>query len=622
MSSLARNVLFALVATALLSPLPCQKYANWLPDLGDEAKTESAERALVAMGAKAILPLGQLIDEWDTSTPRERARCLAILRVVSLLGEEAASLAVNLKQCGIREPGAMVAEIADTLATLEPYAGDSAWHELFHHSVSAENDVRGRAMQGFVRLVSRQQVRSRDNFESLKKALAKDAFGGREVVAEAMAKLGNQEAIDLLRERLLDRDKKPSGWDQLRHNGWVVPMEDQFGLRAGNALIALAPTDPRAAIGFANRALHHPHRSVRIDAVRQMAMLGPAASDAIPELMRIAAQDDPVLALEALKVLGMAGKDVGKHLLAIDAIASNGEGAASRVAKGLAARLRAMGCETVVPDAETAAREATLAKLDQSLDQSPDATVLEQIATNEGMWPRLAARFQKQGAKTPDLVFDLLARVAWLRSEKERTNMQYCLANLAGNNWNANMMSSSSGGGLLSAIHYYTHARIGVDPASPLEDLVKLLKDENPFVRQVAAERLATRVNDWATANLPNAVHAALLEAADAEHPKKFKLERARNSRSTENEQNTPAVQTAAAIALAGQAVPDSNAAKLLKAVARSTNEAAVVQAIDKWTLGGAANEAVAAELSDLAKGKRAAVAAAAKAALARLQAK
>lgn len=186
-------------------------------------------------------------------------------------------------------------------------------------------------------------------------------------------------------------------------------MTDEFGLRAGNALIALAESDARAAVGYANRALHHPHRSVRLEALRQMAQLGPAAADAIPELMRIASQDDAAMALEALKLLGMAGKDVGKHMVAIDSLASNGKGPAARVAKGLAARLRAMGCESMVADLEAQALEAKLAKLNEALDESPNEDLVITAIEN---WTLSGPEDQAVVAKLTDIASDKRRSVA------------------------------------------------------------------------------------------------------------------------------------------------------------------------------------------------------------------
>ncbi len=623
MIALVRNLQAALIASALLSPLPCQEYVRWLQDLGDEQKSEAAERALVAMGPKAIRPLGEQLDKWDTSSKRERARCIALLRVIALLGEDAALLASYIKQCGMEKSCPLVPEVADTLATLEPYAGDDAWHELFHQSISPIDDVKGRAMRAFIRIVSRQRVQQRDSLAVLKVELERDRFGSREVVAEAMAKLGDSGAIDLLHQRLLDRETQPKEADQLLHNGWVVPMVDEFGLRAGNALIALAPSDPRAAIGYANRALHHPHRSMRIEALRQMAQLGPAACDAIPELMRIASRDDAALALEALKLLGMAGKDVGEHLVAIDSLATNGKGPAARVAKGLAARLRAMGCTPKAGDLEAQALQAKLAELDKALDDSPDTAVLEQIATTKGMWPRLTERFRKGRANTPDMVFELIARVGWLCSEKERISVRRCFGLVTGEYWSASMMSSATGSARMSDIHYTTHARLGVNPASTPDELVKLLADENPFIREVAAQLLASNVGAWAkSSNDYEAVHEALLDAATPKHPKKFNIESGRNQTNEQNKQRTRQVQIAAAEALASCTVPNAKAVKLLKAVVQSANEDLVVKAIENWILSGPEDQAVVAKLTDIATDERESVAKAAKAALALLQAK
>ena len=369
MNGIARVIHAGLLGAALLSPLHAQEYVRWVSDLGDDKLSEAAERSLLSMGDKAVRPLAEQLEQWDASTAEGRMRCLAVLRIIALLGEKAESLASTVKQCGIDQSANLIPEIADTLASLEPYAGDNKWHELFHASISGTEDVKGRAMASFVRLTARQAIHKRETFEDLKNELAKDRFGTREVAAELMGKLGDKAAIDLLHRRLLDRDKQPKDWDQLQHNGFVVPLHDQFALRAGEALIKLAPSDPRTAIGYANRAIHHPHASVRLEALRQMAQLGPAAADAIPELLALARSSDAKVAAEALKLLGMAGPTVGDHLAVIDELASGqAVGAAPRIARGLAARLRAMGAKEPADNREATQLASKLATLIKALD--------------------------------------------------------------------------------------------------------------------------------------------------------------------------------------------------------------------------------------------------------------
>src|SRR5690606_31930913 len=183
-------------------------------------------------------------------------------------------------------------------------------------------------------------------------------------------------------------------------------------------------------------------------------------------------KQDEQLAVEALKLLGMAGTAVGKHLHAIDSLASNGDSsAASRIASGLAARLRAMGCEAPSDDGAAAANRREVARLVADLDDETDADTITKLAATPAAWPLLVKRFAEEGKQTPDAVFEVIAQLGWLMSEAERTNMSYCVALVGGERWDASMMSTSSGGSSLETIHKLTHAQLQVDPAATPTEL-------------------------------------------------------------------------------------------------------------------------------------------------------
>ena len=614
-----------LMTLSLVAILPGQEYVRWLADLGDQQSSEAAERALVAMGKAAVVPLGKQLEAWDWVTPRERERCRALLRVMNLLGRDAAVLAPYLKRDLLQQAGKDQPLITNTMASLEPYAKGIAWHELFH-LVARKPDDRGKSFACFIRLQSRQASYGgkdvdTEDFSTHAVVLAKDEFGAREVAAEAMGRLGNLEAVPLLQRRLLDRNTPAKGWDQLRHNGFLVPIEDQFALCAGLALTKLAPTDQRAAIGYANVAIHHPHASVRLEALRQMGQLGPAAADAIPELMTIAKQDDRALAIEALKLLGMAGKAVGNHLREIDDIAAADDGVTARIAKSLAARLRAMGCEVDDSDAASNTQREQLMDLVRSLDANSDSTAVAKVAAEPTAWPLLCARLQQEEDKAPDAVFDALAQLGWQMPEDDRNQMRYCIAQLGSQNWEASMMSSSSGTGKIRTKQHETYARLQVDPKADPQQLVAQLEDQNPYVRLVALEFLLQHVKSWSQPGSEHdAVVAALLHAATEEHPQQFTIDQGRHNRQTVTVRNSKLVNTAAAEALAATDLRSDKLAALLAAVVRSTNELLVVSALQHWSSGeGQDLLALRSQLEAITKNTRQAVAAEAWAALERL---
>ncbi|MEO6595919.1 MAG: hypothetical protein ABIP94_14295, partial [Planctomycetota bacterium] len=381
-------VVLALAATAPSqqpgTEQPPQRHAHgvgdlrYLGDLGDPERGEAAERSLLARPAEVVPVLQEQIDAWNTSTPREVERMRALLRVIDLLGDEAASLAPALAKIAADRPGPLVCELCSVRASLAPYARDPAWHEAFAGAVALANaDVQGRLVTSMVRLMVRDSVSAeRNDVAAMRRVLAMDPLFGREVAAEALARLEDPDAIDLLRASLLDRKRPPRGWDQIRHNGFVAPIDDQFRLRASEAMLALAPDDVRCTIALGCRALLHPHRCLRRAALQSLARFGPDAAAAIPELLQIARGGDAELASEALKILGMAGRELGADLAAIEALQRESTGAVQRLAASLVARLRAMGftppspLAAPTPDPE---RAALLAAVGAPADAASEA---------------------------------------------------------------------------------------------------------------------------------------------------------------------------------------------------------------------------------------------------------
>jgi len=600
-----------LVAAMSLS-LPGQEYVRWVEDLGDEERGEAAERKLLAMGDKVLRPIEEQLQQWGPTMSEDR--CRSLLRMIRLLGHRAEPLAAPLKTAVTDWSGKFLAEAVDTLASLEPWAGDNEWHTLFHQNIGASDKQKGRAIAAFARLTSRQKVRQRDTFEDLKAELNKDRFAARAAAAEMMGKLGDKAAVELLHKRLLDRETKPKDWDQLRHNGFIMPLADQFALQAGLALIKLAPSDPRAAIGYANVALQHPHASVRLETVRQMAQLGPAASDAIPELLQLAKSDDHKLAAEAIKLLGMAGPKVGEHLREIRRLAKLDTGAAAQIANSLAKRLVAMGAKE---PAEATQDTGELAALVAQLGNKTSEEVRAKIIAEPRAWKLLMQRFRKERMDAPDALFEVLEQIAWSRSEADREYLAGCVGAQGGNTWRANMMSTSSGGKKLTEVLKVTYARLKVDPSLELAPLTKLLKDEDAHVRLVAIQRLTARNSEWRTGEGFGEMRDRLIKAATSKHPRKMKIMMGGGHQTTIQVNIDKTVQAAAAEALADSVVPSDRAGDLLTAIRRGKDEELIAKAITKW-----AHEDARKQLKDAAKDKRASVAAAAKGALEQLTGK
>jgi len=240
MTAIARAVSVGLLSATLLAALPGQEYVRWLEDLGDQQRSEAAERSPIAMGSgECTPPLERATQQvGHDHHPRDRERCLALLRVINLLGADAATLAPEVKQHGTQKPCPLLLQVVNTLASLEPYASDSACHEVFHHAISGAPG-KSSPTASFVRFVSRQGVYAQRVFEptnatAMRAQLTKDEFGAREVAAEALGKLGDKPAIYMLHKRLLDRDKQPQAkqaTESLASKLAREPREVQLSLR-------------------------------------------------------------------------------------------------------------------------------------------------------------------------------------------------------------------------------------------------------------------------------------------------------------------------------------------------------------------------------------------------------
>ena len=176
------------VAGVLLAMAPAtgQEAKRWLQDIESSHASirESAERKLVAMGPKAVPFLEDALEEWDDSKGMGRERCLALLRVIQLIGADAAALAGRLQAIGEAAPG-LDCEICHTLACLLPFADNKNGHRLIPNLHGGDPERAKYGVVGFVRMYARAQARDFHDGEAMMALLKKDLIGSREAAAEA-----------------------------------------------------------------------------------------------------------------------------------------------------------------------------------------------------------------------------------------------------------------------------------------------------------------------------------------------------------------------------------------------------------------------------------------------------
>lgn len=589
---------------SLVAGAAAQQPARLIEELGDPARAQAAAAALLELGDQALPALQELFEAWQTRSPEQQECLRQALRVTALLGERAAPLKsvlidlVTSQEGGRFAPGrnkvkSLVPDVMAAVASLTPYGDKVEFHNLFHFTVVGTGEEKGRSFAAVYRYRERDEARA-DTVEAARQRLAEDKIFAREVAAETLGRLGSIEDAELLRDRLLARNTQPVGWDALKHNGFVVPTEDQFFLCAGRALVRLAPQDSVSVIGHAMVARHHPFTAVRKRALLALTRFGPDVSVAIPELMAVATEGEPELAAEALKVLGMAGRDVGQHLVAIDRLATALDPHVARLAIGLAARLRAMGCEAPANPEETAESEL-ITRLRVAVDALNDngeagevlAAEQQLIAAPEAAWPLLLARMQRDVTTAPDALIRCLAAIGKHREVDERMQMRSIVAT-TGDRWSAPYFSSSSGGRAMTGAARDAYGVLTVGVPEAVQDVAAFLTDENVAVRLAAARQCAGRAEQVAAASAQ--VHEALWQAVVDDHPAKSPFQQGDRNRAMITLDLSVQIKAAAAVALRASEQPRDRHDDLLRHALCFEDSAAVAAAI-KW-FGEAADRA------------------------------
>lgn len=583
-----------LLALTVGAALPGQEAVRLVQDLGDAERGSAAAAALLALGEKAVPTLQDLIEAWQVRQPEDLARMTAALGVVDLLGEKGATLKGPLVDVitGQRDGATkLLVPILNTVGSLTPYGDKVEFHNLFHFSIVASGDDKKESFVAIYRYRERDDAKVAD-LESARRCLEGDRIFAREVAAEVLGKMGERADAEALRDRLLDRDRRPYGWDKVKHNGFVVPVDDRFALFAGLALVRLAPEDSVSVIGHAMVARHHPHVARRKQALQALARFGPDVEVAVPELMAVATGGEASLAAEALKVLGMAGKSVGQHLRTIDGLEQHPDKLVARLAASLAARLRAMGCETMVVDTAAEREAAQLAALRaavEALDDDPahgaavSAAEQKLAAAPDAAWPLLQERLQRRFQDAPEALVRCIAALGRTRPEADRLEMRGILV-MTGDRWSTPFCSSHSGGREMTAAAQEAYGVLTIGAPERLASVIGGLSENNVAVR-LAAARLCAQRADEVDAN--PALREALWQAAVADHPQQSTFDQGDRSSTQVALDRGDDIRAAAAAALRETEQPAERHDELLRWVLRHDAAGAVAAAVKRFGAAG-----------------------------------
>jgi len=497
-------------ALVLAAAVHSQGPARCLADLGDPARGEAAEIALLAMGERAAPLLIDVLRETNADAAARRARESAALRVLGLLGREAAALGDDL--AAVTVEGELWGAWMDARAALEPWARARA--------VSVPDptgNTRRWVVSGW-RLHSRRFDPNLVPAQLLER-LAENRIFVREAIADLLGRSGEKAAVGPLCDALRARDREPAGADELRHNGFVVPVQDAFRFAAAEAVLRLVPDDPRAVVAWSGRALLHPHRSVRLQALASIARFAPDIEDSLPDLVAIARNGDDRLGVEAVKLIGMSRSRGAACIGELEALALS-VGEAAQRSKTLVASLHAAGVAAAVAPPHAVPADEPLRAVVAALAERQDLVRWNAvIAAGMCAKPLLLERLRIEHASVPDAIVLAIAQVARSLPLPEREELRTVLRCRYGDTWKSPLAGSSILGAELpndSDSVAGAELRIG-DEASP-SALAKLLGDDDPFMRLVAAQRLVASAA--LAAGQPLDVRDALVAAVRASHPK------------------------------------------------------------------------------------------------------
>ena len=568
----------ACTATLLLTAAAlAQQPAQLVQDLGDPVRSAAAERQLVQRGAETVPLLAELLVDPAASGLLVRERLLAVLRVIDQLGAAAVALQPGLEELSLHAQVPAVPELLWVRGSLQPYVDDQEWTFGVDVDAAASPDGKARLLTGLARHRARQGVDLDATDAELLELLRADPIFAREVAAELLGSRGCKAAFVVLRQRLLDRSIEPLGFDTLKHNGFVVPMQDGFRQRAAEAMLQLDADNPASAVAWGCRALLHPFRSVRHEALQHLRGGGLLLADAVPELLRLAQGDDVGLAIEALEVLGMSATRAAECLAVAERLAQAPFGELAQRARALAAQLRAMHVE-LPPASKSPDFAARVAELGDAASGEAATAALRRAGV--AAVPALQQRLRTVGGDAPEALLRLLVELGRRLDDAGRAALRMQLLQRHDDSWDAPVSGTIDSSGDLPELEREWYAELVIGEPVDAMALAGFLQHDSAYVRRQAARRLATAPPPV----MPAALVAQLLAAVREEPPDTATFQRSDHLATTVLCDLAAPIQAAAAAALRGAEVDAAATPQLLAAVQAYDDGAVVVTAIGRWS--------------------------------------
>jgi uncharacterized protein YjeT (DUF2065 family) len=316
-----------------------------IAQLGRPKGWKSAARALERMGENAVEPMVEAI---TTDGIEASDRTLRLFGVLEAMG-----------------PAAKIGygPLADAIPQSEPKVFLALWHTLgtlvpYSDSRASRNEAQ-RLLQGgiqtltalspedrrkwgaeYSRFTQRAAIDPGGGLKAMIAEVKRNAMHRREVAAEVLARMGKAAVPALpalangLRGELRKKLGNSRGRVRVRSGRSQDRQSDGFAGRAADAMIKIAPSDPRCSVAYGWRLRESRSPQERSRAALRIGSFGAAGADEVPTLIAALDDADKRVRWEVITAIGMLGATAKAAIPRLEAIVGG-------TAKAAAARARA-----------------------------------------------------------------------------------------------------------------------------------------------------------------------------------------------------------------------------------------------------------------------------------------
>ncbi|MFY9341517.1 MAG: HEAT repeat domain-containing protein [Planctomycetota bacterium] len=307
---------------------PLQK---WLTDLGAmDSRTWSAAMAqLTALGDRAVPALRQIVRRDGDQMANDAVRAVQVLQRIGVPAAVAVpDLLALLGRLGVRDNGRSAVILA--VGELVPWAPTqrTAVREAMFDLLAQERlDGIGKLLQTSdyldkCRAIARTEFGPETATDELAAGLAADNPFVREFAALLLADrdAAGEATIAALQKAL--RGPHPDRFQIAGLPQLEVFLDRRIQAAAARAMLRLAPKDPRSVEAFAVLA-ERTQAEDRLAAVIAVRQIGTAGAAMVPQLMRMAKDEDALIRREAITTLGTLGSTAAPAVALLEQLAAD-----------------------------------------------------------------------------------------------------------------------------------------------------------------------------------------------------------------------------------------------------------------------------------------------------------